>query len=71
MNVPDLSCAVWRTSKHSQQNGECVAVARIPGSLAVRDSKNPAGPLLTFALADWQHLVQQIKDDQHPPSWRG
>lgn len=44
----------WRTSSHSSQNGQCVEVR---GDLsAVRDSKNPDGPVLhTGAL---RHLVR-------------
>ncbi|THA76551.1 DUF397 domain-containing protein [Streptomyces sp. A0642] len=41
-------------SSHSEPNGECVEVARnIPGTVAVRDSKSPAGPVLLLAPAAW------------------
>ncbi|MFD8824675.1 DUF397 domain-containing protein [Streptomyces sp. NPDC059605] len=43
-------------SSHSGGNAsqECVEVARnIPGSVAVRDSKNPAGPVIVLAPAAW------------------
>ena len=44
----------WRTSSYSAQNGQCVEVR---GDLsAVRDSKNPDGPVLdTTAL---RHLIR-------------
>ncbi|WP_416975555.1 DUF397 domain-containing protein [Streptomyces sp. 4F14] len=40
----------WRTSSYSSdQGGECVQVASTPLThIAVRDSKNPAGPHLTL-----------------------
>jgi hypothetical protein len=42
--------AKWRKSSFSGgQEVACVEVAHLPGALAVRDSKNPAGPVLTFA----------------------
>jgi hypothetical protein len=39
-----------------------VEVARdLPGIVAVRDSKNPAGPGLILAPQDWQLLTTGIK----------
>ncbi|QNP72982.1 DUF397 domain-containing protein [Streptomyces roseirectus] len=41
---------LWRKSSYSSdQGGECVEVASTPPArIAVRDSKNPAGPRLAF-----------------------
>ncbi|MEV7908221.1 DUF397 domain-containing protein, partial [Streptomyces anulatus] len=46
----DLSIASWRKSSLSGGNGgQCVEVAaNLPGTVAVRDSKNPTGPKLLF-----------------------
>ncbi|GGV78394.1 hypothetical protein GCM10010294_47240 [Streptomyces griseoloalbus] len=43
----------WRKSSYSSdQGGNCVEFAEIPTSaIAVRDSKNPAGPILTLGPA--------------------
>ncbi|MER7724888.1 DUF397 domain-containing protein [Streptomyces sp. NPDC096323] len=48
----------FRFTKSSYSGGnagqECVEVARnIPGTVAVRDSKSPAGPVLLLAPAAW------------------
>jgi Domain of unknown function (DUF397) len=44
MTKIDLSRAEWRKSSYSGQSGNCVEVARnLPGLVAVRDSKGPAG----------------------------
>ena len=41
-------------SSHSSGNGECVEVARnIPGTVAVRDSKDVGGPVLRFTTSAW------------------
>lgn len=46
-----------RKSSHSNGNaGNCVEQAHLPGEVAVRDSKDPGGPVLSFtpsALADF------------------
>jgi hypothetical protein len=62
MTEIDLSRAVWRTSRRSQQNGACVEVARnLPGIIAVRDSKDPAGPKLIVARDSWLTFLQEVR----------
>ena len=49
MTRTDLSRARWRKSSRSGQGGEsCVELACEPGVTAIRDSKNPSGPVLMF-----------------------
>jgi hypothetical protein len=59
----DLSRAEWRKSSWSGGNaGDCVEVARnLPGAVAVRDSKDPDGPKLTFTPDEWVAFTAGIK----------
>lgn len=58
----DLSHAVWRTSTRSNNGGACVEVAmNLPGVVAIRDSKDPAGPVLTATRVEWEGFVTSIK----------
>ncbi|WP_289009410.1 DUF397 domain-containing protein [uncultured Thermomonospora sp.] len=61
----DLSKAAWRKSTHSGGNmGECVEVAtNLPGIVAVRDSKNPNGPVLMFTHEEWKTFLRNIKSN--------
>jgi hypothetical protein len=57
----------WHKSSHSGNGGgECVEVARDhPRVVAVRDSKDPGGPVLTVAPAGWQDFIADVKTGQH------
>jgi hypothetical protein len=56
----DLSDAAWFKSARSTGGGNgCVEVAFLPhGYTAVRDSKNPDGPALTFTAEQWDAFLQ-------------
>lgn len=55
----------WRTSSYSGGQGNCVEVCLSePGAVAVRDSKDQAGPELVVGDRAWSALVQGIKQDE-------
>jgi hypothetical protein len=58
----DYPGAVWRKSRYSNGQAECVEVARdLPGIVAVRDSKDPDGPRLAFAREQWRAFAAKVK----------
>lgn len=49
MSIVNHSEIQWRKSSYSSaQGGNCVEVAGLSGQIAIRDSKNPDGPILVF-----------------------
>ncbi|MFI8892519.1 DUF397 domain-containing protein [Streptomyces paradoxus] len=53
-----IGALAWRKSAHSgDQGGDCVEVAEGSAVIAIRDSKNPAGPMLTLDPAAFSTFV--------------
>ncbi len=61
MREADAPQVRWHKSSHSSANGQCVEVAPVAGAVAVRDSKNPAGPELIFTRQAWVAFVEGVK----------
>lgn len=55
--------STWTTSSYSDtEGGNCVQARRASHhTIQVRDSKNPAGPALTFTTTDWHTFTTTIK----------
>jgi hypothetical protein len=68
--VTDLTGAVWRKSSRSNGvGGACVEVAdNLPDVVAVRDSKDPSGPALTFSPEAWRDFVCGVTAGELSPS---
>ena len=69
IDAPGLAGAAWRTSNRSNNTGACVEVAGLSGGgRAVRDSKEPRGPVLIVTAAEWTAFVGGIRDCEF--DWR-
>ncbi|MFF5110438.1 DUF397 domain-containing protein [Streptosporangium sp. NPDC000509] len=62
--MPDLAATLaWRKSTLSDGGNGCVEVAtNLPGLVAVRDSKDPSGPTLTFSPTAWNDFLAGIRN---------
>ena len=48
----------WVKSSLSFSNGNCVEVAELPGgSVGIRHSRDPEGPVLTFTRGEWDAFL--------------
>ncbi len=50
----------WHRSSYCE-TGTCLEAARIGDMIQIRDSKDPAGPVLTFTLSEWKAFLQGVR----------
>jgi uncharacterized protein DUF397 len=59
-----MNCVEWRKSTHSSNDGSCVEYRVDTEVIQIRDSKDQAGPVLTFTPAEWKAFTLGVKDGQ-------
>lgn len=66
MKALELMPVCWRKSTHSgDTGGDCVELAAFSSGIAVRDSKNPEAPHLTFGRAAFGEVLKEIRANRH------
>lgn len=61
----DVDNLAWKKASASAGAGACVEVAHLDnGGVAVRDSKDPDGPTLTFTRHEWDAFVAGARDGE-------
>ena len=64
-NCVEVGAVPWRKSTRSQgAGGNCVELGPVPDGterVAVRDSKDPHGPVFTFAAPQWTAFLGAVK----------
>ena len=53
--------AAWRKASHSAYSGSCAEVGQGGSVVGVRDSQDPAGPVLTFCPGAWTAFLERLR----------
>jgi hypothetical protein len=65
MPADRLTMAHWRKSQASNPSGSCVEIAELPGAkVAVRNSRDKAGPALIYPRAELAAFLLGIKNGE-------
>ncbi|MFC6878503.1 MULTISPECIES: DUF397 domain-containing protein [Actinomadura] len=65
-----VEVAAWREGRRSSTQGSCVEVGTCERhGVAARDSKDPAGPELTFTRAEWNAFHRRVLSGELDLHW--
>jgi hypothetical protein len=54
----------WLKAQASSHNGQCVEIASADGKIAMRDSKNPDGPILIYTPAEFSAFLDGARNGE-------
>ena len=57
MTALEVDVGIWRKSRHSLGNGNCVQVAASSGTVLVRDSSDSTSPVISYSAEAWRTFV--------------
>jgi Domain of unknown function (DUF397) len=62
VSTVDVTDVMWRKSSYSGggNGNSCVELANVADVTAVRDSKNPSGPVLTLPSVTWRGFLRGL-----------
>jgi Domain of unknown function (DUF397) len=52
----------WVKAQYSGSNGQCVEIASAPGKIAIRDSKDPDGPILVYTPGEFRTFLHGARN---------
>lgn len=61
--VEEMAVLRWQKSRRSNPSGNCVEMAALPsGGIAVRNSRDPHGPMLIYTLDEIAAFIGGARD---------
>jgi Domain of unknown function (DUF397) len=54
----------WLKAQRSGANGQCVEIASTASKIAVRDSKDPDGPILVYTPTEFSAFVEGARNGE-------
>lgn len=54
----------WHKAQSSTVNGQCVEIASAVGKIAIRDSKDPDGPILVYTSAEFSAFLEGARNGE-------
>lgn len=54
----------WHKAQRSTNNGACVEIASTVGKIAIRDSKDPDGPVLVYTPTEFSAFLEGARNGE-------
>jgi hypothetical protein len=60
----ERSNLAWQKAQSSTVNGQCIEIASTADKIAIRDSKDPNGPILVYTLAEFSAFLEGARNGE-------
>ena len=64
LSQDERAALTWFKAQSSSHNGQCVEVAGTAGKIAIRDSKDPDGPILIYTPAEFTAFLNGARNGE-------
>ena len=64
LTASDREGLAWLKADSSTANGQCVEIASAAGHIAIRDSKDPDGPILVYTTSEFRAFVDGARNGE-------
>jgi hypothetical protein len=64
LSEEELGGLSWIKAKLSNHNGACVEIASTPDKIAIRDSKDPGGPILVYTPIEFRAFLDGARNGE-------
>jgi Domain of unknown function (DUF397) len=64
LSQAERSALAWLKAQSSSHNGQCVEIAATASVVAIRDSKDPDGPILVYTPAEFKAFLNGARNGE-------
>jgi hypothetical protein len=64
LSASERASLAWRKAESSGANGQCVEIASAMGNVAIRDSKDPDGPILVYTMPEFRAFLDGARNGE-------
>ena len=64
LSEAERASLAWLKAQSSGANGQCVEIASTAGKIAIRDSKDPDGPILVYTPGEFKAFLDGARNGE-------
>ena len=64
LSEAERASLAWLKAQSSTVNGQCVEIAAATGNVAIRDSKDPDGPILVYTSREFKAFLDGARNGE-------
>jgi hypothetical protein len=64
LSASERESLAWLKAHSSTANGQCIEIASADGNIAIRDSKDPEGPILVYTTSEFRAFLDGARNGE-------